>query len=73
MTSDWFAPEQFIRIGSSGGNIGRFHWSNQATLVAEQYGDNFREITRFELPGCSAFLWREFDWVGWLMGGFDHI
>ena len=76
MTEQWetpFTPE-LIRIGTDGGNIGRFHWNNQAILIIEQWGDNgFYEITTHELPGFCAFLWSEFDWMGWLMGGFEPI
>lgn len=75
MTETWetpFIPENTIKINSNGGNIGRFYWSNQATFSIEQWGhNNFYEATVYELPGISAFLWSEFDWVGWLMGGFE--
>jgi hypothetical protein len=75
MIEDWetpFIPEDTIKIDSNGGNIGRFYWSNQVTFSIEQWGhNNFYEATVYELPGISAFLWSEFDWVGWLMGGFE--
>ena len=72
LESSWetpFIPKDTIRITSDGGNIGRFYWNNQVILSIEQWGiDNFYEATICELPGYSAFLWSEFDWIGWLMG-----
>jgi hypothetical protein len=43
MTDTWetpFIPEYTIRIDSNGGNIGRFYWSNQTTLIIEQWGSH---------------------------------
>lgn len=75
MTEQWetpFTPAELINIGPGGGNIGPFHWSNQVTFIIEQWGDNeFYESTIYEIPGVCAFLWSEFDWVAWMMGGFD--
>ena len=67
-----FVPPDLINIGSDYGNIGRFYWSNQMTFRIQQWGEDFYEETAFELPGVGAFLWTKFDWVGWVMGGFDH-
>jgi hypothetical protein len=76
MTDDWkipFMPAEFISIRPDGGNIGRFFWGNQMTFSMEQWGnDGFYEASVSELSGTCAFLWTEFDYGAWLMGGFDY-
>jgi hypothetical protein len=71
MNETIFIPEDIIKIGSNGGNIGRFYWENQATYMVELIDtDESFEITIGELPGRSAFIWTRNEWVGWLMGGY---
>lgn len=74
--NDWqqpFEPLFLVDIDSNGGNIGRFYWQNQSTLIAEQWGENnFHEKTITTLPGYCAWLFSYFDWIGWCMGGFCY-
>jgi|688.fasta_scaffold2359776_2 hypothetical protein len=71
MNETIFIPEDIIKIGPNGGNIGRFYWENQATFRAEQIDkNNFRETAIGEAPGYSTFIWTRNEWVGWLMGGY---
>jgi hypothetical protein len=68
-----FVPADPINISSDSGNIGRFYWQNKVTYSIEQWGDNnFYEIVISELNGVSAFLWTEFDWIAWVMGGWNN-
>jgi len=73
-TEDWqqsFEPPFLVDIDSNRGNIGRFYWQNQNTLIVEQWGENnFYEKTTTTLPGYCAWLFSYFDWIGWCMGGF---
>ncbi len=69
-----FTLEDIIKIDSNGGNIGRFYWENQATYMVELIDtDESFEITIGELPGRSAFIWTDLDWVFWLTGGFSRM
>jgi hypothetical protein len=65
-------PANLIKITSDGGNIGRFYWNNQQRFSIEQWGNNgFYEATIYEIPGVSAWLWTEFERIGWQLGMFE--
>lgn len=80
--SDVFESDDFISINSIGGNVGRFYWVNQSSLVVESWdadrdpyapGAAFwwinapSEVTTIERSGCCAFIWTLGDWWAWLM------
>ncbi len=73
--NDWeqpFEPLFPIDVDCHGGNIGRFYWQNQQTLIVEQWGDNFHEKTITTVPGYCGWLFNKACWIGWCMGGFCH-
>jgi hypothetical protein len=61
-----FIPDEFIKIDSTHGHIGRFYWSNQIQMTIEQSGPNFYESITNELPGNCALISNIGDWWAWV-------
>lgn len=75
-----FEYEDFIRITSQGGNIGRFFWANQNQFTIEVWENDSdpwdpdaplthlpNESVTSELPGSAALVATLGDWWAWVM------
>lgn len=66
-----YIPEEdeFIRITSEGGRIGRLHWHNQGRFEIELSNADGtpHERTVWEVPGGFSFVWTVFDYFVFLM------
>lgn len=68
-----FIPDDFLRVTSGGGNIGRFYWCNQATFEVQSWNapasmdtDPPTEVDRTTIPGDSAWIFTTGDWFAWI-------
>ena len=68
-----FVPDDFIRIDSHGGHVGRIYWHSQQQFTIQSWANDEdtsrrpRDSMTTELRGSCALIATVGDWWAWVM------